>query len=266
MLPARGRASSSLGDTILELAPQAIDATRLAEYQRLCGFGVSDRLPLTYPHVLAFPLSLTRMVAADFPFPVIGLVHVHNLITQSRPLTLADEFSLSVEASELRTHPRGVQVDIVSRARLASGERVWSSRSTYLRRDGSRHGARPSDADDLGPPAAVIRVPADIGRRYAAISGDRNPIHLSALTARAFGFPRAIGHGMWLAARALATIEARLPSACAYDVAFRAPVLLPSTVALHTAVDGDDWTVDVSDPHAGRRHMAASVTASDSCN
>lgn len=37
---------------------------------------------------------------------------------------------------------------------------------------------------------------SDLGRRYARVSGDINPIHLHALSARAFGFRRAIAHGM----------------------------------------------------------------------
>ena len=68
---------------------------------------------------------------------------------------------------------------------------------------------------------------ADTGRRYAGVSGDVNPIHLHPLTARAFGFPRAIAHGMWTAARALAALEGRLPDALTCDVAFGKPVLLP---------------------------------------
>ena len=75
-------------------------------------------------------------------------------------------------------------------------------------------------------------MPGDIGRRYAAVSGDRNPIHLHALTAQAFGFPSAIAHGMWLKARTLASLEGRLPDAYTADVAFKLPVLLPSTVSI----------------------------------
>ena len=51
-------------------------------------------------------------------------------------------------------------------------------------------------------------LPASASRAYAAVSGDVNPIHMSALTAKAFGFPRAIAHGMYTAARALSEYEA----------------------------------------------------------
>ena len=105
-------------------------------------------------------------------------------------------------------------------------------------------------------PAATWRVDAATGRRYAAVSGDVNPIHLYPWTARAFGFPRAIAHGMWTAARALAALEGRLPEALSYDVTFGKPLLLPSTVELRTrAVDGG-WDVDV------RSHLTGAIRRS----
>src|SRR6266487_1403229 len=61
------------------------------------------------------------------------------------------------------------------------------------------HRARP--LGDGPEPHVVWELPADLGRRYAAVSGDRNPIHLYRLTAWLFGFRRPIAHGMWAAAR-----------------------------------------------------------------
>jgi acyl dehydratase len=81
----------------------------------------------------------------------------------------------------------------------------------------------------------VWRLPGDLGRRYAAVSGDVNPIHLHPLTARAMGFPRAIAHGMWTSAHALAALGPATAQSSSSHVWFRKPVLLPSTVAL--AVD-----------------------------
>ena len=57
----------------------------------------------------------------------------------------------------------------------------------------------------------TIDVPGDIGRRYAGVSGDPNPIHMYAVTARLFGFKSAIAHGMWSYARVLAALGAQRP-------------------------------------------------------
>ena len=103
--------------------------------------------------------------------------------------------------------------------------------------------ATPSFEDP--PVTAHWRLPDDLGRRYAAVSGDHNPIHMHGLTAKAFGFPRAIVHGMWTKARCLASL--RLPDAYAVDVRFKKPILLPSKVtfgetenrfAVHSHLEG----------------------------
>ncbi len=238
-----------------------VDRSHLAGYARVCGFAVDDALPATYPHVLAFPLQVQLMAGRTFPLPLPGLVHVRNTITMHRRICAGEQLHARVHAERLVAHPRGVQVDLVARVEVA-GEPVWVGRSTYLARGAAapaptspyemagglaRSGepaAAPGPVPD-GTPVAVWRVDAGTGRRYAAVSGDVNPIHLHPLAARAFGFPRAIAHGMWTAARVLASLQGRLPDALTYDVAFGRPLLLPSTVELRTrAVDGG-WDNDV---------------------
>jgi acyl dehydratase len=229
------------------------DRAHLAAYDRVCGFRLSDDLPVTYPHLLAFGLQMALMTRPDFPFPVIGLVHVENRISQDRPLRADEPLVVRTHAANLRPHERGTQFDLLSET-LADGECVWRETSTYLRRDGSSSSASPGTEADAAP-AAVWRVPDDTGRRYADVSGDHNPIHLHALTARAFGFRRAIAHGMWSMARCLAFFEGRLPAAYTVDVRFRRPILLPATVAL-TATDD---TFDLRDHRTGTPHLTGRI-------
>src|SRR5439155_14893113 len=189
----------------------SLDALR--EYGEVCGFRLSDAAPPTYLHLLAFPLSMRLMTSGSFPFRVIGLVHIENRIAQRRPAVAGETVELRVHAEGLAPHDRGRQFDIVSEA-LVDGERIWLEHSTYLRREGGS-GSSGSRPEPPGPPrgGAVWRVPGDAGRRYAAVSGDRNPIHLHGLTARLFGQARPIAHGMWLEARCLAALEGRVPVA-----------------------------------------------------
>jgi hypothetical protein len=258
---------SELPDSQYSLADVAIDREHLAAYQRVCGFRTTDVLPPTYLHILAFPLSVALMVEQKFPFPLVGLVHVNNAITVERPVTADETVSFDVHAEGLRDHPAGRQFDLVAQARI-DGETVWSGRSTYLRR-GGKPAEKPADKrGDKRPSPGVagavarVRVPENIGRRYGAISGDRNPIHIHSLTARAFGFPKAIAHGMWLKARTLAALEGRLPDEYVVDVAFKTPVLLPSTIAIATARDGLGWSLDVRNEKSGKPHLAGSVRPS----
>ena len=104
-----------------------------------------------------------------------------------------------------------------------------------------------------------VKVPDDIGRRYGAVSGDRNPIHLYGVTAKLFGFPSAIAHGMWLKARTLAALEGRLPAAYTVDVAFKTPVLLPSTIAISAAAANQGWTLDVRNARNGKPHLTGTI-------
>ncbi|MDQ3404777.1 MAG: hypothetical protein M3548_15520 [Actinomycetota bacterium] len=230
-----------------------VDPAHLAAYNRVCEFRLTDDLPITYPHVLSFPMQVKLMTDADFPFPLVGSVHVANRITQTRELRVDERFDLRVHVENLRPHPKGTQFDMVGEA-IVDGEPIWHDVSTYLRKSGSSS----SSAERATPPraSAVWRVPDDMGRRYADVSGDRNPIHLHPLTARLFGFPRAIAHGMWTKARCLAAFEGTLPSAYAIDVRFKLPVLLPATVGFHESADG----FALFDTRSGKPHLEGTIT------
>jgi acyl dehydratase len=257
------RPADGLPDVELALDDVDLDRERLARYARVCGFPVRDTLPATYLHVLAFPLAMRLMTDGGFPFGVLGLVHVENAITHVRPVTADERPSISVRAEDLRDHPRGTQFDLVAEATI-DGETVWTGRSTYLRRGGgggSKDGRR-GDRPEPPQPAAVWDVPGDIGRRYGAVSGDRNPIHLHALSARVFGQPGAIAHGMWLKARCLAALEPSLPGAYAVEVAFKRPVVLPAKVAFSTARDDDARAFALHDARRGIPHLEGRVAPS----
>ena len=232
-LTQRGR-KGDLPDTALRREGVVVDREHLLAYERVCGFGGGDVLPHTYPHVLGFPLQVALMADRAFPVPLPGLVHLQNQITVHRRLTADDRLDLTVHAEGLRPHPKGQLVDLVTEVEV-EGQRVWDGRSTYLRR-GREHPDAPPGAQapplPERPAAGIVRVPESQGRAYAAVSGDVNPIHLHALTARAMGFPRAIAHGMWTAARTLAALGAGTSDASTSHVWFAKPVLLPSTVDL----------------------------------
>jgi acyl dehydratase len=251
VLTAAGRHGDALPEVELVLPGVRAQASALAAYDRVCGFRLADALPATYPHVLAFPLAVRLMTDRRFPFALPGLVHVANRIEQRRPLLVGEPFTLRVRAASLRPHERGTQFDVLAEAE-AGGETVWTGASTYLRRSGGSSGRH---AETAPTPQAVWEVGRDAGRAYAAVSGDRNPIHLSRLAARVFGFPRAIAHGMWVKARCLAAFEGRLPAAYTVEVAFRAPILLPARVAL--TVTGHDFALH--DARDGRPHLTGTI-------
>ena len=257
---ARGRRGEALPETDYELEDVRVDAGRLAAYDEVCGFRLSDALPATYPHVLAFPVAVALMADPAFPFALPGLVHVANRITQRRAVRMEERLGFRVSTGDLRPHRAGQQFDVVAEA-TADGEPVWTGVSTYLQRGGgSGAGGKRDDEKPAPPPAsAVWRVGGDTGRRYAGVSGDTNPIHLHPLTARLFGFPRAIAHGMWVKARCLAALEGRLPEGLEVAVEFKAPLLLPSTVAFSAVGTRGRWDFSVRERRSGKPHLEGSA-------
>jgi hypothetical protein len=186
------------------------------------------------------------------------VVHLANRIALHRPLPAGQPLDLAVHVAGLRPHDRGQQLDVVAVASV-DGTEVWRGVSTYLHRSGG--GGRPRPDGEAPPPAAVWRVGADTGRAYAAVSGDRNPIHTSTLAARAFGFRGRIAHGMWTKARCLAQLAPRLPEAYLAEVRFQTPVRLPATVGFSATPAGSGWAFALHDRRSGRPHLSGTVDA-----
>jgi acyl dehydratase len=238
-----------------------VDRDELAEYSRLCGFGLTDTLPLTYPHLAVFPMAIQLMAEPSFPLPLPGLVHIRNRITQHRAIRGDEPLTVRVHLGELQPHPKGRQFDVVAVAEV-DGEVVWEETSTNLQRgpgDAEADAGSSLAADDL-PDTATWVVPKDLGRRYAALSGDINPIHLHPLSARLFGFPRPIAHGMWTKARAVAALGGRLPESCTVEAEFRKPLLLPATVRFAARQDTAGWAFAVRS-RDGSAYLSGRATA-----
>lgn len=257
----------SLPDREVVLADVVQSMERLATYDRVCGFGVRDLVPATWLHVQTFPLQLVLLSARDSPFSLAGMVHVTNSMTLLRPVLVGERLTLSSSYGPPREHRRGVLIDMIGEAHVGD-ELVWRGVSAYLVRGESLPGMLPEDQPDgVRLPSdveidadAVWRLPANLGRRYAGVSGDINPIHTSALGGKAFGFPRAIIHGMWTHARVLAALEPRLPDTYRMDVRFTKPILLPSSVRFGARHEGDHWTAVVRPRSGEKSYLVANIT------
>ena len=246
LLPSGDAKAKQLPSSVYTVDQLVIDQANLSDYRKICGFMNDGRVPATYFAVLSQALQMNMMAKPDFPFAMLGLVHLENSVTQHRVIFDTETVRMSVQLDNLRAHDKGQQFDFVTMV-FVGEELVWQGVSTYLSRQKkskqSPQAAKPKetitpvklDASEGGL-SLPIEVQEDIGRRYAFVSGDFNLIHLHPLSARAFGFPKAIAHGMWTKARALAAIARsfELPAAYQVQVSFRQPVFLPSTIELVT--------------------------------
>lgn len=217
-----------------------IDQGNLDDYRKICGFTDNGKIPITYFAVLSQALQMNMMVKEPFPFAMLGLVHIDNLVIQHRPIGERETITMSVRFANLLDHAQGQKFDFITIVK-SGDDIIWEGTSTYLARS-----AKPdSSVTDRSKPRPVtvkpmvdeegvhqvFEVPEDIGRRYAFVSGDFNLIHLHPLSAKAFGFPKAIAHGMWSKAKCLA-LMGDLPDSCVAQVSFKLPIFLPSEVEL----------------------------------
>lgn len=241
------------------------DTAHLAEYCRTTGLRFGEELPATYPYVLAFPLAIKVMNSKGFPFGAVGVVHLTNAIEQTRPLHVGEALDIRVRAENPRAHRAGMLIDMVTEVTIpAEGDEVvWRQVSGFLGKGAKTEGlpvAADSAVKAAGEPAAnpaFVRITQDTISAYAEASGDKNPIHVSKVGAKAFGFPSTIAHGMWSAAAMLAGMEGLVPEAARFEVEFGNPVRLPSKVAFTADRDADGAGADGSGAAGGSTAVSA---------
>ena len=237
----------------------------LKRYQEVCGFLAHSHLPVTWPHVLAFPLHLKLLTEKRFPLPLLGLVHLRNTITQHRAIGIGENLDFCVRLGNTEESGRGLEFTLITEARSA-GKRVWEEASTMLFRQSK---AENSPAEPKTPPELThypntekLEAPESIGRRYARLSGDSNPIHIHALSAKAFGFPRAIAHGMWTHAHALALLEQQASwkgGALRVSCNFKKPLYLPGSAQLNWLTGDKRWDYQVLNANGSAPHLIGRI-------
>ncbi len=279
------RDASSLPTKGVEVDGVQVDVANLAAYARVCDLRLGSALPLTYPFTLAFPLTMQLMLDPKYPVAAMGSVHLTNEIESRRHLRVGDELNIRARAENLREHPSGLLVDIVTEIRTGDDdEPAWLQRSGMLsKRRTSLSPAKdaprppkpePPTAAELGNPTVVRSVSEGQISEYAAVSGDRNPIHVSGVGAKAFGFPNVIAHGMWTAATLLGTVEGEIPERARYSVEFGKPVVLPAKLGIYARRGGSAgsagsagsgaadpaWTITARNPKKlGTVHATATI-------
>jgi acyl dehydratase len=202
-------------------------------------------LPLLYVHAMAMPLHMAIMAHPSFPILLLGLVHWANQTESLQHIAPTEALDFECTLDGITASERGQMFEIHTIVRV-NGEITWREISTFLAPARQKKSAKSTkfthqaraDEPAWGAPVAQWSVAANAGRKFAGPSGDWNPIHISAFTAKLFGYPRAIAHGLFSAARCLSLLQGGQPQTfpVRLDVRFKRPLLIPGSVALHTAV------------------------------
>jgi hypothetical protein len=241
-----------------------LNKSNISSYARICGYRFNQKtLPLTYPHVLAFKLHMELMVNKAFPFPLLGLVHIRNEVSAHRAIELSESLSIKVFLSDATITAKGIEFDLVSQV-FSQENIVWESTSTYFHRQKS---IQPPVKSTPTPPRSKYRysqvwsLPEYLGREYAKVSGDSNPIHLHALSTKFFGFKRAIAHGMWSKAHAIAALQPLLKSdQMKVIVDFKLPIYLPGKAVMHYQEHVQGAQFELRDASGKKPYMSGEIT------
>ncbi|WP_269520212.1 MaoC family dehydratase [Alteromonas sp. BMJM2] len=203
----------------------SIDNKHYSKFCQEVAWPVSEHVHPLYLQMLSLPLQMRCLLDKQSPFPLLGLIHCANAVEIFEHCNLSESIECRVRFSDVRPHSRGWEIDVLLEA-FQSSKRVYKAVSSYLVKVKAVHVApRGTQSKNAGRNAenteskqrdflSSLSATADTGRRYAAISGDYNPIHLSTVSAKAFGFKNAIAHGMWTLSRVISQfVEAAGPEA-----------------------------------------------------
>lgn len=249
---------TKMGRTVVSVETVTVRAAHLARYRSVCGIPPSDTLPHAYPHALAMPLHMYVFSSPSFPVKVLGLIHLRNTIRCHRPIPNDSRLSLHTECDTMRETPSGQEYDLITRA-YVGGDLVWDENSTML-----AHRATPGQRPKIerageAEVTTTLNVGVDTGRRYARVSGDYNPIHLSARTASWFGFKQAVAHGMWSMSRSLGEATPHLPGIpLQIDTQFKLPLYLPGDAIFRCRRKDGETHISLSSTK-DRLHLATQV-------
>lgn len=236
----------------------------LKRYQKVCGFEPKNTVPVTWPHILAFPLHLGLLTQKAFPLPLLGLVHLRNTITQHRPIAIGEAIDIRVRIGGQTSTQKGLEFDLITEV-FAAGRLVWEENSTNLFRQASSGDKKKKTAKPELPRydnTLQVKASANLGRQYGRVSGDLNPIHMHPLTAKAFGFPRAIAHGMWSKAHCLAKLEQQEgwdPHGVTISCQFKKPFFLPGTAQLNWQQGKSGWDYQLLNAGGDAPHLSGEV-------
>jgi acyl dehydratase len=242
----RGRTDVRIPGT--RFALDRIDAAHVARYRERFGFAGAG-IPLTWWYLPAQRAQLATMLHDAFPFRLPGSVHTANALRAWTEPDPARPLVLDTAVTILPPAGNGAVRAVLDTVGTQDGMPIFDCVSTYLVVRGAARGKTDasSDAKDAAaamPALASWRVAPDDGRRYAALSGDWNPIHLWPWSARLMGMRRPIIHGMHTLAHACVALErAHGAPLGRLDARFRSPVPLGSAPVLHADAAGEAYAV-----------------------
>ena len=201
-------------------------------------------LPPTLPCLWETALALELLSVAGVGLPRGGLIHLESEVLPLRAMYAGERFRSRVELERVEAHARGKLLVLRSRCWNSPGQLCQESVVKLLARSAAPPPPRAvpptaPDPEEQQSWRALLEwsLPANLGRRYARVSGDYNPIHLWPWSARLMGYRRPLLHGFCIEAMVAHALIAELlggnPRALRrLQIYFRSPLFIPARVRL----------------------------------
>ena len=204
------KARPIVSDTQHQFISDALDQGHIAQYKRFFAFADNNDVPLTYYYLLSQRAQMAAMLDRAFTFPIPGVVHIANAMQLVDEACSASPFLIEVDVHQM-PFLKGEKIFVEFDVRFKQGgiTKILCSSRYLVRRGKSPAPPLNEDLSKFGERRTVANVvlQSDIGRRYARLSGDLNPIHLWPWSAKFLGFKQPIAHGMYLVGMTEASLK-----------------------------------------------------------
>lgn len=181
-----------------EVTAPRIHAYAAATNDHNPAFGSGTPLaPPAFPFVAAMEPLTEVMLDPELGVDLSMLVHGEQDHRFFAPIRAGDVLAIGTVLESVDVRPTGHTFTVAVELTRSNGELAAEARSTmFIRRTATAKASEP--APDRGEVVFEIEqtVDDDQAERYAAASGDGNPIHLDPDHARSAGFPGVVVHGM----------------------------------------------------------------------
>lgn len=230
----------------------------LRQYNQLCEIINSDFVPATYLHIISMPTHLKLLTLKETGLALFGLIHLSNIIKQYRNIRKTEIINIKTKFGELYSHEKGQAIEISTQIFVQS-ELVWESSTIFLKKgkkgNGPEYLAKPIDLTESFT-KEWWSFPYFLGQKYAFVSGDFNPIHLFPLSAKIFGMPKHIAHGMYSKAKILGCLTKDLKTdRFEIGVYFKLPIYLPAKIVFRKNIENDTIIFDLVDEKMEKPHL-----------
>lgn len=213
---------------------------------------------ISYYSILVGKLQLFALSHSKFPLPILGAVHMSNEFELFCSLDENNSFDIDLKIKGFSLHKAGVLFNIESTI-TQNNKQIWRCISTFLsimKLPKSLHAELKKTLSNASPTSkksltetmiksfgceqdfTEIKFPSNMGKKFASICGDYNPIHTNRILAKLFGFRSCIAHGICAFTKCLTQVSGHhVPNhfPLRASVYFISPIFIPNSVILQYA-------------------------------